>query len=146
MTSDLSGVLAWTLQLPRLLYPIWKWPLIIYIAWLLASYLITYAYVAISDTLAANICPIPIIGSKFPFCLPKDQRSLSYDRFTASQEEFVVVMDQVGQGFDIARDMVGHEFSLRDLKIRVAASNLSRKDELARELEGLIRQTKKTAK
>jgi hypothetical protein len=46
----------------------------------------------------------------------------------------------------MARDMVGHEFSLRDLKIRVASSNLSRKDELSRELESLIRQTKKTAK
>lgn len=73
-------------------------------------------------------------------------RPINASKVATCQEELIVVMDRVGHNFDLARDMVGHEFAVRDLRIRVAASNLSRRQELTRELESLIRYTKQTAK
>lgn len=49
-----------------------------------------------------------------------------------------IVIDRVRQNFDLVRNMLGHEFAVRDLRIRIVASNLSRKEELTRELESLI--------
>ena len=57
-----------------------------------------------------------------------------------------VVLDRVGQSYDLARDMIGHEYAVRGLRIRVASSNLERKQELTQELESLIGYTKRTAK
>ena len=134
--------------LPRLLYPIWKWILLAYLLWLAVTYLFAFLYRFATDALAP-ICSIPIVGSRIPFCAlpsePKD-RDLDISKVATSQDGLGVVMDRVGQNFDLAREMVGHEFAVRDLRIRVAASNLARKKELTQELESLIRYTKQTAK
>ena len=139
--------LAWaTLKLPRTLYPVWRWLLLIYIGWMAFTYLLAYAYRS-AAVAVAPFCTIPIVGPQLPFCTvhPGD-KPINASKVATSQEGFTVVMDRVGQNFDLARDMVGHEFAVRDLRIRVAASNLSRKKELTRELESLIRYTKQTAK
>jgi hypothetical protein len=136
------------LRLPKVLYPIWKWFLLGYIIWLAITYLVISIY-RFATTALAPMCSIPIIGPQIPFCIvpsdPKD-RPINASKVATSQEVLAVVMDRVGQNFDLARDMIGHEFAVRDLRIRVAASNLSRKQELTRELESLIRYTKQTAK
>ena len=139
--------LTWaTLKLPRTLYPIWKWVLLIYIGWMALSYLLAYAYRSATAAIAP-MCNIPIVGSQLPFCTVRGgDNPINPSKVATSQEGFTVVMDRVGQNFDLARDMVGHEFAVRDLRIRVAASNLSRKEQLTRELESLIRYTKQTAK
>ena len=139
--------LAWaTLRLPKTLYPLWKWLLLVYIGWMAFSYLAIYVYRSATAAIAPW-CRIQIVGPMLPFCTvhPGDN-PIDASKVATSQEEFTVVMDRVGQNFDLARDMVGHEFAVRDLRIRVAASNLSRKKELTRELESLIRYTKQTAK
>lgn len=139
--------LAWAfLRLPRTLYPVWKWILLMYIGWMAFSYLLAYAYRSVTAAMAP-LCSIPFVGSQLPLCTvhPGDN-PIDASKVATSQEGFTVVMDRVGQNFDLARDMVGHEFAVRDLRIRVAASNLSRKEELTRELESLIRYTKQTAK
>ena len=139
--------LAWAaLKFPRISYPVWKWLLLIYIGWLAFTYLLAYAYRSATAAIAP-LCTIPIVGSQLPFCTvhPGDN-PLDASKVATSQEGFTVVMDRVGQNFDLARDMVGHEFAVRDLRIRVTASNLSRKQELTRELESLIRYTKQTSK
>lgn len=135
-------------RLPKILYPIWKWILLAYLLWLGATYLFVFLYRFATDALAP-ICATPIIGASIPFCAPSSEskdRDLNISKVATSQDELIVVMDRVGQNFDLARDMTGHEFAVRDLRIRVAASNLSRKKELTRELESLIRYTKQTAK
>ena len=137
--------LAWAiLRLPRTLYPFWKWLLLIYIGWMAFTYLLAYAYRSAAAAIAP-MCTIPIVGSQLPFCTVHPD-PIKASKVATSQEGFTVVMDRVGQNFDLARDMVGHEFAVRDLRIRVAASNLLRKKELTRELESLIRYTKQTAK
>ena len=87
-----------------------------------------------------------------PFC-PWDSiaqivatKTLDLSRVATSQEELTVVMERVGENFDLARLMTANEFTLRDLRIRVAASKLSRAEEIARELDKLSDLTRKTAK
>ena len=135
-------------RLPMLLYPIWKWFFLGYLVWLAITYLMAFLYRSATAALAP-VCSWPIIGPQIPFCTmsfePRD-RPIDVSKVATSQDVLTVVMDRVGQNFDIAKDMVGHEFAVRDLRIRVAASNLSRKRELTRELETLVRHTKQTAK
>ncbi|KAI9671113.1 MAG: hypothetical protein M1831_005199 [Alyxoria varia] len=152
LVSDILNDI-WTLiksfaYLPRKLYPIAKWILLAYLMWLAISYPTVIIYRSIKTTIAP-LCDIPIIGPRIPLCsLPFElqDRPVDGSKMAKSQDELVVVGDQAGQNFDLARDMVGSEFAVRDLHIRVMASNLSRKKELARELESLIRYTKQTAK
>jgi hypothetical protein len=73
-------------------------------------------------------------------------KTINVTKIATSQQELDLVMNSVGKNFDLARDMVGHEFAVRDLRIRVAAGDLYRRREIANELDSLIRETKKTAK
>ncbi len=134
------------LRLLRALYPIWRWLLLGYIVWLIISYLVVFLYNLAISSLSTTLCPIPIIGPAIPLCAPAVNHTIDVFKVATSQEDLSLVMDRVGRGFDLARDMVGNEFAVRDLKIRVAASNLPRKLELVRELESLIRHTKQAAK
>lgn len=134
------------LWLLRALYPIWRWLLLGYIVWLIISYLVVFLYNLAISSLSTTLCPIPIIGPAIPLCAPPINHTIDASKVLTSQEDLSLVMDQVGRGFDLARDMVGNEFAVRDLKIRVATSNLPRKLELVRELESLIRDTKLAAK
>ena len=135
-------------RLPRLLYPIWKWMLLLYLVWMVLSYLLAFLYQSVTTALSP-MCSVPILGSKLMFCnwsTEGGDRPIDVSKVATSQEVLTIVMDRVGQNFDLARDMTGHEFAIRDLRIRVAASNLSRRQELARELDSLSRYTKQTAK
>ena len=114
--------------------------------WLIVSYLVVFLYNLAISSLSTTLCPIPIIGPAIPLCAPAANHTIDVFKVATSQEDLSLVMDRVGRGFDLARDMVGNEFAVRDLKIRVAASNLPRKLELVRELESLIRHTKQAAK
>ena len=73
-------------------------------------------------------------------------KTLDLSKVATSQEELTVAMERVGENFDLARLMTANEFTLRDLRIRVAASKLSRAGELAQELDKLSKLTRKTAK
>jgi len=146
VSNDCWSLFRTSLGVPWLLYPIWKWFLLGYLIWLAGSYLLVSLYSLAVSSLSATLCPIPILGSRIPFCATSIDRSIDLSRITTSQDELTLVMDNVGQNFGLARDMVGHEFAVRDLRIRVGASDLARKQELTRELESLIRNTKQTAK
>lgn len=143
----------WSLAraIPRLLrtsYPVWKRLLLFYGLWLIISHLAAQ-FVSDITTKMAPMCSVPIIGPRIPFCtwsLEPNDRSFDVSQVATSQEVFTVVMDQVGQNFDLARGMTGNQFTLQHLRIRVDASNLPRKKELAQELAHLIRLTKQTAK
>ena len=148
IAADGYGLIRLALTLPKATYPIWKWGLFAYLVCLGISYLLAYLYHFAADTLSP-VCAIPVIGSQIPFCtgpLEFKDGSVDASKVATSQEELTVVMDRVGQNFDLARDIVAHEFTLRDLRIRVVASNLARKHEIAQELDSLIRLTKRTAK
>ena len=144
---------GWTLiktvqRLLMILYPFCKWVLLGYAVWMAITYLVTSMYRSRTAALAP-MCSIPVVGPQMPFCtvsFESKNRFVNVSKVATSQDTLAVVMDRVGQNFDLARDMVGHEFAVRDLKIRVAASDLSRKKELTQELESLIRYTKRTAK
>lgn len=130
-------------------YQFWKWLVLLYIIWLLLSNLLVRLTQALSNGISSTLCPIPFVGSSIPLCAtasPKGPRPIDASKVVKSQEELSKVMDTVGRGFDLARDMVGHEFAVRDLRIRVAASALPRREELSNELQTLARQTKDAAR
>ena len=146
--KDARGVLKFSLRVLRVLYPIWKWFLVSYLVWIVLSYLIASIYQSLTTALSP-MCSVPMLGSRLMFCnwsSGGEDRPIDVSKVATSQEALTVVMDRVGQNFDLARDMTGHEFAIRDLRIRVASSNLSRRQELARELDSLSRYTKQTAK
>ena len=146
--GDVWKLIKTVLKWPVILYPVWKWILLIYIGWVIMTHLVAYMYRSVIVTLAP-ICSIPILGSRIQFCAvisDIDNRALDVSTVATTQDGLTVVLDRVGQNFDLARDMVDHEFAVRDLRIRVAASELSRRKELTQELDSLIRYTKQTAK
>ena len=94
------------------------------------------------------MCSIPVVGSQLPFCLARsavNNRPVKV-QVAASHDALAVVVKRVGQNYDLAREMLRNEYSVRDLKTRVGASNLSRKREFTKELGTLIKYTKNTAK
>ena len=94
------------------------------------------------------MCSIPVVGSHLPFYPARfaaNNRPVNV-QVAASHDALAVVVDRVGQNYDLAREMRTNEYTVRDLKTRVSASSLSRKRELTKELESLIKYTKKTAK
>ena len=129
------------------LYPLWKWLLAIYLLVLLLSYSVAGVYRFAVRNLKP-VCDIPLLGQQIPFCaLQADyDRQINVKKVIKSQNVLPEVMGRVGQSFEAATSMVHHDFALRDLKIRVSASSLSRAQELTRELEALSRHTKLTAK
>jgi hypothetical protein len=133
----------------RAFYPFYKWPIFFYVLRLIFSNsMISYYHTAARQL--EPICDSYLIGQAIPFCSGPSEapplRSINVTKFVTSQEELNLVMNLAGQNFDLARDMVGHKFALRDLRIRSAASDLYRRREIANELESLIRVTEKTSK
>ena len=146
LANDLLSLAGVILRLPQTLYPVWSRLFLLYIVLMAFSYLLAYAYRSATAAIAP-LCNIPIVGSQLPYCkVHPGENLVDVSRVATAQEGLTLVMNRVGQNYDLARDMVGHEFAVRDLRIRVAASSLSRKKELTRELESLIRYTKQTAK
>ena len=132
----------------KVLYPIWKWFLLGYVIWLAITYLVVSIYRFVATTLAP-VCYIPFIRPQIPLCTEPSEakdRPINASKVATSQQVLTIVMDRVGQNFDLARDMIGHDYAVRDLRIRLAASNLSPKQELTQELTSLIRDTEDTAK
>ena len=133
----------------RVLYFFLKWPLLICIIWIA----LTHAYLAGVNHLSQTVepyCEMWIVGKLIPFCpAPTTTKEGSADNATATitslQDEIGGVVDSVGQNHELARLMTRHEAALRDLNIRVGASNLQYKQQLGRELDSLIRFTDEAA-
>jgi hypothetical protein len=94
------------------------------------------------------LCTIPFLGPRIPLCqiVTGYDRQINVNKLTDSQEALTQVMGHVGPSFEVATSMVRHEFAIRDLRLRVSTSSLSRAPELAKELEALSRYTKLTSK
>ena len=129
----------------RLCYKLFKWPILLYSVWILASHALVACNTWISESVAPY-CGKPIIGNMIPFCPHKGGTTSSTavdftEKAMLTQAELGSVMESVGQNHEQARAMTNHEWVLRDLRIRVTASKLSRKAELERELHNLIQFT-----
>ena len=148
IANDILKCLNRSFKIVRISYPLWKWIAIGYLLWMGFSFLLAWMYRSAASILSP-VCSHRIIQSNFPPCswIPgAESHAIDVSKVVTSQEGLTMVMDRVGENFDLAREMTGHEFAVRDLRIRVAASNLSRRQELAQELDSLSRYTKKTAK
>ena len=137
-------LVKWTWQIAK-----WsQWVVVPYILWLGLTYLYSHLYSSVTTTLAP-VCAIPLIGPRIPFCTSSIQpidRSIDVTKMATSQEALTDVIDSLGQGLDLARDMNHHEYVIRDLKIAVANSKLPRKKEITQELGLLIQYAQEYAK
>lgn len=125
-------------------YPVGKWLFYAYLISMAVCYLGALIYGRVMSSVSSLVCPIPVVRSWVPLC--EATRPIDISKVATTQEELAAVMDQVGHGFDLARDMTRDEFAIRELKICVAASELPRSQELTQELESLIQHTKQVAK
>jgi hypothetical protein len=153
VASDIKQLFMLLLRLPVLLYPVWKWLFVGYVAWIGLTYTVSYAYHRGREALSAAVCPIPIVGDSLAFCQalspPSTSTSQEPDillKLTSAQEDIVAVADRVGQDYSLSEQMVHHHFAVRDLRIRVGGSNLPRKQELVDDLQSLVDGTKQTAR
>ena len=148
VAADGCSITNFVFKLSKRNYPIWKWLIIVYMWVLFTSYFLSYLHWYTTKTLS-SMCSVPIIGSHMSFCtglLESKDRSIEASKVATSQEELTVVIDQVGQNFEIARDIVHYEFTLHDLRIRVEKSNLTQRKEIVQELDSLMKLTKETTK
>lgn len=134
-------------RLPRRLYPWLRWPLFFYIVWMVVSYSMVFCLNKVSKAVEP-VCRIPFVGHVIPFCAVGGAGAPPLDlrRMADSQEHLDDVMLPAGRNRNLARDMINHEYAVRDLKIRVAASDLKRKRELEEQFGLLIRRTKDAAR
>lgn len=133
----------------RSLYPAIKWVLVSYFVLLSITYLLVSMHgfaKAKMDPICSNRWVGPLVP--VPFCESFDLsgRSINVAKIATSQEELAVVMKHGKQNFDIAKDMVTYGFALRDLNIRMEASNLSHTREIIRELKSLNLHLRHTAR
>ena len=124
-----------------------RWLFYFYVIWMLVSWTAVFLAVKTGQALEP-ICRTPIIGERIPFCAGSAETELKTDvtSIALPQQELSDVMSSVGQNFQLARGMISHEYAVRDLKIRVGASDLRRKQELAEQLAMLIDRTDEASK
>jgi hypothetical protein len=97
-TSFVKRVLkdVWNLLMGFLgLYPVWKWILLVYLAWLGITYTLAGVYrFAISNL--RPICAIPIIGPRISLCeiVIAADRQINVTRVIDSQDALTVVMGE----------------------------------------------------
>lgn len=149
-SSLVSNILSDIRGLPAATYPYWKRPFALYIFWLLLSHLMAAVYVSIIEKLEKlePICSIPIIGPILPLCHHEDREStktVNLTKISSSQQQLESVVESAGMGLGLAMNMLGNEYAIRDLTIRVKHSDLRRKDDLGKELDTLISLTTRTS-
>jgi hypothetical protein len=123
-------------------------PTLAYFIWMWFSYASSYGYHRGWDTLSAWVCPVPALGPRFGFCNATVSPStpLNLSKMTSSQDDLIVVRDALEQNQNLMELMLDNQFAVRDLKIRVAASKLPRKKDLAEDLETLIVLTREASR
>ena len=146
--NDLCKIPEGLYSLLRPSYSFLKWSFLLYILWITAS----HAWVACMNHISQSVqpyCGKTIIGSMIPFCpglgRTPDGTAANFMNGISSQEELGRVMESVGQNHELARAMSRHEWVLRDLRIRTAASKSRHTEELVRELDLLIQYTEDAA-
>lgn len=145
LLGDVAYDVVW--RLPRALYYYLKYFILAYILLWITLRALAFGYQKVSQALEP-ICNVPGISSIISLCNvdPAITKVLDPAKVVASQEQLDQVMNPAGDNRDLARNMMGHEYAVRDLRIRVAASDLKRKKELEDQFDSLIRRTKNTAR
>lgn len=133
--------------------PVWKWFVVGYAAWIGLSYTFSYTYHRGWAALSATVCPIPILGHRLAFCHASTPSSSSTPpesdiliKLISAQEDIATVAGRVGRDRNLSRQIIHHQFAVRDLRVRVGGSSLPRKQELVRHLQSLFDHTKQVAR
>ena len=152
-----EGSLGWDIwrdvrRAPRALYPFLKWPLFLYLLVMITAWSFSVCLRAVTrivTPILEPVCSIPGATSMVPFCAPatlKEVQSVDLAKAISSQEHLQEVMTPAGQNLGLAYGIVAYGSSVRDLRNRVSASDLLRKDDLESQLHMLIDRTDEAAK
>lgn len=152
IANDLRGLSKAGFQaaprLSRSLYRRVKWLPVVYVIWLIITYLCV-SMQRLAITVLVPICVVPILGPRIPFCpeiLTLHDRPINASKVTTAQEELTLVMERVGQNCHLSRDIWDYVKAVGHLKIHVELSHLNVKGELIQELERLLGSMTKAAR
>lgn len=137
------------LHLPLLMFPLWRWAVAAYLAWWSFSSSAPYTYHRGREVLSAKVCPLPFVGARLELCRaasPLETGAVNLTKIASSRQQLVVVMDRVSHNPHLAGKMIRQQFAVRDLQVRVGASDLTRKEDMTAALELLIKYTKEIAR
>lgn len=91
VANDSLTLVQAALTLPRALYPVWKWLLLLYFRWLVLTYLAAFLDRSATTSLAP-MCANPLLGSQLPFCTwSPDNEHVSAAKVAASLDGLTVV-------------------------------------------------------
>ncbi|KAL2262268.1 hypothetical protein VTK26DRAFT_1950 [Humicola hyalothermophila] len=92
-----------------------------------------------SEALAATVCAIPIIGSRFELCHATGSspppKPFNVEKVATAQNALVVAVSRVGRNHRLSWQMLHHQFALREMLIRVGFSGLKQKRDLEHSME-----------
>lgn len=135
------------LELLRFFYPALKWILVGYAIWVVITYMLVSLHRFTKATMAP-ICSQARLRPYVPLCdfANISDRPPKAAKMTTPEEGLAAVLDQTAQNYDLARDMIRDGFAIENLKTRVKASNLPRKEKLTAELDFLYKYTRETSR
>ena len=139
-SSLLSAICSDTLKLPRATYHYWKWPVLLYILWLLFSRLSAAVYMTITEKFEP-ICSLPLVGQKLPMCHHQFEapiKATSPTRISTTEQQMENVVNLAKESYGVGKNILSKEFALRDLRVRVRYSKLRFKDEFLEKMDILI--------
>ncbi|ERF72400.1 hypothetical protein EPUS_06029 [Endocarpon pusillum Z07020] len=139
-SSLLSAICSDTLKLPRATYHYWKWPVLLYILWLLFSHLSAAVYMTITEKFEP-ICSLPLVGQKLPMCHHQFEapiKATSPTRISTTEQQMENVVNLAQESYGVGKIILSKEFALRDLRIRVRYSKLRFKNEFLEKMDVLI--------
>lgn len=139
-SSLLSAICSDTLELPRATYHYWKWPVLLYILWLLLSRLSAAVYMTITEKFEP-ICSLPLVGPKLPMCLHQFEapiKATAPTRISTTEQQMENVVNLAKDSYGAGKNILSKEFALRDLRVRVRYSKLRFKNEFLEQMDVLI--------
>ncbi len=139
-SSLLSAIFSDTLELPRATYHYGKWPVLLYILWLLLSHLSAAVYMTITEKFEP-ICSLPLVGQKLPMChhqFEAPKKATSPTALSTTEKQMENVVNLAKESYGVGRNLLSKEFALRDLQVRVRYSKLRFKNEFLERMDVLI--------
>lgn len=139
-SSLLSAICSDTIELPGATYHYWKWPVLLYILWLLLSRLSAAVYMTITEKFEP-ICSLPLVGQKLPMCHHQFEapiKATSPTRISTTEQQMENVVNLAKGSYGVGKNIFSNEFALRDLQVRVRYSKLRFKNEFLEKMDVLI--------
>ena len=124
-------------RFPRTAYHLCKWPLMVYLLWMLSTWAVMTVYSTIVDK-AQPVCWTPWLGQRLPWCSPsQSSNTVDVAKVITSEQQLERAMKFSGTGWGLARNLISKQHTVADLKHLVRYSDLKHRGDLVKELDDL---------